>query len=514
MTRALHVEDLRVRFGHGAAAREVVAGVDLSVDRGELVALVGSSGSGKSTTALAVARLHTDAHVAARRLEVDGVEVTTLAPPALRALRGRRVGLVFQDPHGALNPVFPALDQVVEAVRAHDDPGAEAGRARALALLGELGLGEATARRYPHQLSGGEKQRVVLAMAVAHAPALVVADEPTSALDAGHQAELLTLLARIGRERGAGTLLVTHDLALAARVADRVVVMDAGRVVEAGPAAAVFAAPSHPRTRALLAARDVVLPPRDARPAPPLLTVQGLTVELPGRGLGARPVRVLHGVDLQVAAGRTLALVGASGSGKSTLGRALLRLVEPTAGSIRFDGIDVRALTGEALRRFRRTAQVVFQDPTAALDPRLTVEQSLLLPMEAHALEPPGGRRARATHLLDEVGLDSAFLDRLPHTLSGGQRQRVALARALTLDPKLLICDEVLSALDAETQAQVLTLLAALQRRRQLAMIFVTHDAELVTKLADAVLELRAGCAVVPEIPPDPTKADTLPVPP
>lgn len=489
---ALDVRGLRVGYRGGI---DVVSDVDIRVEPGRFVALVGASGSGKSTVALACLRL-LDERVAITHsevLQIAGQELTTLTPAGLRRIRGRLVGSVFQDPHGSLNPAYDAVSQVAEALRAHHPLSRNEAEQRALVLLEELGVDHEHARKHPHELSGGQKQRVGLAIALANDPPLLIADEPTSALDVVVQAQLLDLLRRCRARRDTAIFFVTHDLALVRDFADEVLVMDGGKIVERGTPSHLLEAPGHPRTRALASAR---LPPRERRPlaAPatlPLLQVRNLSVDL---GAPARRKRVLTDVGFDLHAGRTLAVVGSSGCGKTSLARALLRLVEPTSGTVTFDGIDVRGLNVEPLRCWRRNAQLVFQDAGGSLDPRMSVGEALMEPMAAHGVgSNDGERQERVGAVLSEVGLDGSFASRLPHTLSGGQRQRVAIARALTLDPRLLICDEVVSALDTESRSHILSLLQSLQAQRGVALLFISHDLGVVRHFVDQIAVLEAG---------------------
>ena len=476
---ALVVRGLTVTYGRPGAELTAVHGVDLDVAAGGAIALLGPSGSGKSSVGLAIGG-QSGGRVEASRLEVDGVDVRGLGREAWRSLRGLRVAHVFQDPGAALDPLVRVGDQLAEAVAAHGAPPRSARAARVEEALRRVGLGVELGRRFPHELSGGQKQRVVLAAAMVHRPALLVADEPSSALDPDARLALVHLLAALRAEGPTALLLITHDESFAAALTDGAVRLSAGRVVGHGPAAG----PARPP-----------VPPRPAHPAPPLLEARGLGVVLEaGHGFARRPVAVLHGVDVTVRLGQTLGLVGPSGSGKSTLGRALLRLVEPAEGTLRWRGADLRALAGEALRRWRRHAQPVFQDALAALGPRCTVGEALGLALDAHGLcRSPRARAERLALLLDEVGLPRGYLARLPHELSGGERQRVALARALAVEPELLVCDEVTASLDGVARDGVVELLRGLQARRGLALVWISHDHGLVAELAHDVLTLRDG---------------------
>ncbi|WP_423464115.1 dipeptide ABC transporter ATP-binding protein [Promicromonospora sp. MS192] len=520
----LRVRGLRVAYGEG----EVVHGVDLDVRAGEVVALVGESGSGKSTTAHALIGLLPDGgrvtagqvHLAAPQAgpgprATAGVTLTDLLPDAWRRVRGVRVGLVPQDPGAALDPVVRVGEQVAEAVVVHGTPR-RAARRRAVEILREVGLDRpaARARQYPHQLSGGMRQRVLVGIATACEPQLVIADEPTSALDVTVQRRVLDLLADLTSRTGTAVLLITHDLAVAADRADRVVVLKEGRVVEEGPAARVLGAPEHPYTRELVAAvpgwnpapRNTVpsasapnpghvpdghpVAPGDAvrpdDPSPVLLEVRGLVKEF---RLGRRErLRAVDDVSFVVPRGSAFALVGESGSGKSTTARLVLGLERPDAGAVELDGVPVG--TGRATRR--RT-QLVHQDPYSSLDPRFTVSAVVDEPLRAHRVGDRAERRDRVAHLLEQVHLSPDLAGRRPAELSGGQRQRVAIARALALDPELLVLDEPTSALDVSVQARVLELLARLRAERGLTYLFISHDLAVVRQVADHVGVLSAG---------------------
>ncbi|WP_374446396.1 dipeptide ABC transporter ATP-binding protein [Stella sp.] len=488
----LEVEDLAVRFGDGPPA---VGGVSFALAAGEALGIVGESGSGKSATMLAIAGLLPRSARIEGRLRLGATDLVGLDERGWRPLRGRRVAIVFQEAMAALNPLMTAGSQIIEAIRAHAPDPAAAARERALGLLAEVGLPDPdrVAASRPWQLSGGQQQRVLIAMALACDPELLIADEPTTALDTTVQAQILALLHDLRRRRRMALLFVSHDLGVVAAVADRVLVMQGGRVVESGPVARLFQAPEHPYTRRLVARHaPSVRPDPPAAAAPPAIAAEGLSVRYarPGGGHHA----ALDGVSFALAPGRVLGIVGESGSGKSTLARALVGLVRPSAGQVRVFGRDPAA--GGDRRAFARRCQMVFQDSGGSLNPRLPVARLLAEPFRIHGLCPTADIRARSLALLAEVGLPADLMDRHPHRISGGQRQRVAIARALAVAPDLLVCDEILSALDAATQAQVLDLIAAIARARGLTIVFVSHDLEVVAGIADEVLVLHHGRVV------------------
>ncbi|RAI57186.1 ABC transporter ATP-binding protein [Roseicella frigidaeris] len=495
----LAVEDLSVAFG----ARRVVRGVSFTVAPGETLALVGESGSGKSMTALATLRLlPSGGHTPTGRILLDGTEVLRADEHRLRQLRGGTAGIVFQEPMTSLNPLHSIARQVGEAVTLHRPLAGAALRARVLHLLHEAGLANAEARlgAFPHQLSGGQRQRVMIAMALANDPKLLIADEPTTALDVTIQAQILELLQDLKRRLGMAMLLITHDLQIVRRHADRVVVMQDGEAVEQGEAAAVFAAPRHPYTRMLLATEPRGRPAPVPAGAAELLRAEAVRVHFPIRqGLLRRTtghVKAVDGVSLSIREGETLGLVGESGSGKTTLGLALLRL-ERSEGGILFEGRDIQPLSRAALRPLRRRMQIVFQDPYGSLSPRLSAGEIVGEGLEVHE---PGlsraGREAAVAAALAEVGLDPAMAGRYPHEFSGGQRQRIAIARALVLKPRLVVLDEPTSALDVSVQAQVVELLRDLQARHRLAYLFISHDLRVVRALAHRIIVLKDGQVV------------------
>jgi peptide/nickel transport system ATP-binding protein len=497
----LAVRGLRVDYRTARGPLHALGGVDLDVEAGEVVAVVGESGSGKSTLAHAViGLLPANGHVTAGTAELDGQELTGLGEKGLRRIRGRRVGLVPQDPTVSLNPVKKIGDQVAEVLRVHGLADRRSARIKAVDLLERAGLPEpgVRARQYPHELSGGMRQRVLIAVAVAADPALIIADEPTSALDATVQRRILDHLESLIKGSGTAMLLVTHDLGVAADRADRLVVMSGGRIVETGPTREVLADPKDSYTRTLLAAAPGLRPVvsgihrrNDVSHSRPLAEVRDLVREFPLPGGGK--LRAVDGVSFDIAAGETLALVGESGSGKSTTARLVLRMDDPTSGEVHFDGVDITRLRGRPWRELRRRAQLVYQNPYASLDPRFSVEEVVAEPLRAFGVGDAKARHARAAELVERVALPVSVLDRRPVELSGGQRQRIAIARALALSPDLVVCDEPVSALDVSVQAQVLDLLAELQADAGLTYLFISHDLAVVRSIAHRVGVMAEG---------------------
>ena len=496
-TPILDIEDLSVSYRDAATRQRVVHGVSFRVEAGEVVALVGESGSGKTTTAQAVLGLLAEGgRIDGGAVRLDGADISGWPQRRLDAIRGARVSLIPQDPGSALDPVQTIGRQVAEILQIHRGGGRRAVERQVVVdLLARVGLPEPARRagQYPHQLSGGMKQRVLIAIAVALRPALIVADEPTSALDVTVQRHILDLIDELRRQDGTAVLLVTHDLGVAADRADRLVVLRHGRIQEQGRTADLLATPGSPYTRQLLADRPGLVPAR--RPAPTAsddaIVVEGLAHDY-ADARGAR-FRAVDGVSFTVRRGTTHAIVGESGSGKTTTVRAVAGLQAPSAGRVLVDGVDLVTLRGEALRQFRRTVQLVYQNPFGSLDPRQSVSAIIAEPLLNFEPVARAERLRRIREMAERVGLPAALLDRRPRALSGGQRQRVAIARALVREPKVLLLDEAVSALDVTVQAQVLLLLDELQRQLGLTYLFVSHDLAVVRQIADTVSVLHRG---------------------
>ncbi|MBV1947761.1 ABC transporter ATP-binding protein [Streptomyces sp. BV129] len=483
----VEVTDLTVEFG----ALRAVDGLSFTLEKGAALALVGESGSGKSTVAGALLGLHRDtgARVGGSVL-VAGTDVAAASDAELRRLRGAKAAMVFQDPLSSLDPYYAVGDQIAEVYRVHTRASRRAARARAVEVLDRVGIPDAArrARSRPHEFSGGMRQRALIAMALACEPELLIADEPTTALDVTVQAQILDLLHTLRQDDGLGLLLVTHDVGVAAESADDVLVMRHGRAVEHGPLRQVLAAPGQAYTRELLAAVPRVDASRAApagEPGETVLEATGLRKEF-GRGRGA--FTAVDDITLTLRRGETLGIVGESGSGKTTLGRMLVGLLEPTSGTIRHAG---RAHSG-----VDPSVQMVFQDPASSLNPRRTVGDSIADPLRAKGGRDEKAIRERVTGLLERVGLEAAHHDRYPHEFSGGQRQRVGIARALAADPRVIVCDEPVSALDVTTQAQVVALLDELRRELGLALVFIAHDLAVVRQVSDRVAVMRRGQVV------------------
>jgi len=490
----LAVRHLWVAYPHAPWALQDVC---LTLAPGERLGLVGESGSGKSTLGRALVRLLPQGSRVQGEIVLDGVNVLTLSPRQLRHLRGEQVGLVFQDPMTRLNPLLTVGQHLQETLNAHRRMTPAQAKATGLAMLQAVQLPERCWGQYPHQLSGGMRQRVGIALALLLRPSLVIADEPTTSLDATVGAEILALLVRLAPT----LILISHDLHLVSRYCQRVAVMHQGQIVEQGMTAHVLTQPQHPYTQALCGARlTLTVPP--LREAPPCLVVQGVkqSYPLPARHplhlLGWRPVprlTVLDGVDFSLQPGETLGLVGESGSGKSTCARIILKLIPPTQGHVYWQGQDIIPLTWRQFRPYRRHLQIIFQDPRACLNPLLTVAQILQEPLRIHRLAQGAKAAAIVRDALTQVGLSEQYLPRYPHQLSGGQQQRVAIARALVVRPQVLVCDEPVSMLDAQVQVQILQLLDRLRREWGLTLLLITHDLRVARQFCHRVAVLRQG---------------------
>jgi microcin C transport system ATP-binding protein len=497
----LSVKDLSVAFGIGT--REIVAvdHVSFDIGKGETVALVGESGSGKSVTALSVMKLlpYPAAHHPSGTITFKGQELLTMPENEIRKVRGNDITIIFQEPMTSLNPLHTIEKQIGEILLLHKGISGKAARARTLELLGQVGIPDPEGRleSYPHQLSGGQRQRVMIAMALANEPDLLIADEPTTALDVTVQAQILKLLKEIQQRLGMSMLFITHDLGIVRKIADKVCVMQRGKIVEQGPVERVFTAPEHPYTQALLAAEPKPDPAPPKPDAPVVVSTDNLKVWFPiKRGVLRKVVgyiKAVDGITIDVRKGETLGVVGESGSGKTTLGLAILRLIA-SDGPVVFMGETIQGLKFKDMRPHRRQMQIVFQDPYGSLSPRMSVsdiiEEGLWVHHPKLTLEE---REARVMAALKDVGLDTTTRFRYPHEFSGGQRQRIALARALVLEPTFIVLDEPTSALDMLIQAQMVDLLRDLQKKRDLTYLFISHDLRVVAALASRLLVMRNG---------------------
>lgn len=510
--QVLGIHDLHVSFMTTDGIVEAVRGIDASVHAGECLGIVGESGSGKSQTFLAAMGLLDANALVKGRVDFEGQDLLSLSSSALNALRGRRMAMIFQDPLTALTPHMRIGDQMREVLQAHQRLGHRDANRRCLFWLEQLHISNAAQRlrHYPHELSGGMRQRVMIAMAMLCEPSLLIADEPTTALDVTIQAEILDLIDTLRRDHGTAVVLITHDMGVVARMCDRVQVMRMGEFVESGSCEDVFYRPRHDYTRMLLDAvpridvrKTVSLPtvslPDELRHEP-LLAVEDLRVSFPVPGgwfTRPRELRAVDGIGFELAAGETLGIVGESGSGKSTLARTILKLIEPSSGQMYFRGGSVLQLDRQELKRFRKDAQIVFQDPLASLNPSMTTGDSILEPLKV--FEPGLDRRTRTHRLADmmeRVGLAYTLVNRYPHELSGGQNQRVGIARAMISRPRLLICDEAVSALDVSIQAQIMNLLKDLQNEFGLSMLFISHDLSVVWEISRRILVMYLGSVV------------------
>jgi microcin C transport system ATP-binding protein len=500
----VQVRNLSVEFRSGETVNRAVKGVSFTIGNGETVALVGESGSGKTASALSIMRLlpYPAASHPTGEIYFRGKNLLAVSDDELHEIRGGRISIIFQEPMTSLNPLHTIEKQVGETLKLHRGMDGPAARARVLELLYKVGVREPERRlgAYPHQLSGGQRQRVMIAMALANEPDLLIADEPTTALDVTIQAQILELLQALQSELGMAMLLITHDLGIVRKMAERVYVMNAGHIVEEGSTSAVFAAPKHRYTRHLLNAEPKGKPPTSDDRAPIVVEADNLKVWFPIRkGLLRRTVdhvKAVDGLSLKLREGQTLGVVGESGSGKTTLGLAILRLIS-SQGPVAYLGKRIDGRNSREMRPLRKEMQIVFQDPFGSLSPRLSVSQII---EEGLLIQSPcmkfGERRERIAQALDDVGLDPQAQDRYPHEFSGGQRQRIAIARAMVLEPRFVMLDEPTSALDMSVQAQIVDLLRDLQRRRRLAYLFISHDLRVVRALSNDVIVLKNGKVV------------------
>ncbi|MBV2143641.1 ABC transporter ATP-binding protein [Falsochrobactrum sp. TDYN1] len=515
----LSVENLTTSFKMGDGWRSVIRNIGFHVDAGETVAIVGESGSGKSVTALSTMRLlPKEKSKSEGRILLSGRDLLQISEKEMRSVRGGSIGMIFQEPMTSLNPVFTVGNQLAEALVLHQKLSWKQAESEALRLMERVRIPAARTRlkEYPHKFSGGMRQRVMIAMALACRPKLLIADEPTTALDVTIQAEILHLIRDLQREENMAVLFITHDMGVVAEVADRTVVMFRGDMIETGRTEEIFAAPKAAYTKSLLASiprlgtmGDARAPKRfpqvdpdtghatdgtETKPVPvertPILQASDLAVrfDLPhGR------IHAVENVSFNLRPGETLALVGESGCGKSTTGRAIMRLLQPTSGSITIDGQDVTKLGASGLRTMRRNAQMIFQDPFASLNPRIRIGAAIAEPIFSHKLMGKVEAKARVAELLEQVGLSASMADRFPHEFSGGQRQRISIARALALNPKLIVADEAVSALDVSVKAQVANLLLDLQEQRDLAYLFISHDMAVVERISHRVAVMYLG---------------------
>lgn len=541
----LEVKDLIVQFKTKDGIFNAVKEISFKIDKGEVLGIVGESGSGKSVTSLSIMRLLDESvSIVSGKILLDDTNLLGLKEKQMRAIRGNRIGMIFQEPMTSLNPVLDCGSQVAEAIRLHKGLSKKEAKQRTIDLFNEVQLPrpEEIYKSYPHEISGGQKQRVMIAMALSCDPEILIADEPTTALDVTVQKTIIELLLRLKSERNMSLIFISHDLGVISEVADQVMVMYKGEVVERGGITDIFSNPKHPYTKGLLACRPSTahhlkylptvsdflkfddegemiqtnvsiqdlqqknaysiseLQQRkiDLYSQEPFLRVENLCKWYPFSSgflkLEKKYVKAVDDVSFEVYRGETLGLVGESGCGKSTLGRTVLRLVEPTSGRVVLDGVDVQDLDNEELRQIRRDIQIIFQDPYSSLNPRLTVGESIMEPLRVHKLyENNVGRKEKVMELLSRVNLNTDHFNRYPHEFSGGQRQRIVIARALALQPKFIICDESVSALDVSVQAQVLNLLRELQQEFELTYIFISHDLSVVKHIADRIIVMNKG---------------------
>ena len=497
----LSIQDLEVSFVRDGATTAAVRGLSLDIHPGETVALVGESGSGKSVSALASIGLLADNARQGGQIRWRGSDFSQADDSVMRSRRGNEIGMVFQEPMTSLNPLHTIEKQIGEALRLHQPLSGDAARERTLALLDRVGIPDPASRikSYPHELSGGQRQRVMIAMALANNPDLLIADEPTTALDVTIEAQILDLLADLQRETGMAMLFITHDLGVVRQIADRVLVVQDGRLVESGKTETIFSAPGTDYTKALIAARPRDMSAPLPQPASPLLEARDIKVHFPvRRGLLRRTadwIRAVDGVDLTLHQGETLGIVGESGSGKSTLARAITRLVS-SEGAVSLENENISSTKATALKSYRRQVQIVFQDPFGSLSPRMSVGEIIAEGPQAHGAADTDTLSEQVATVLQEVGLDPASSDRYPHEFSGGQRQRIAIARALIMQPRVILFDEPTSALDMTVQQQLVMLLRNLQDRHALSYIFISHDIALIASMSHRIMVMKDGRVV------------------
>ncbi len=499
----LEIKGLTVRLPEGADREFAIQDVSLSVGKGEIVCIVGESGSGKSVTAFTVMGLipKKDLVPVAGQILLQGDDLLLKTDRQMRALRGQKMAMVFQEPMTALNPVVRVGDQIGELLEIHTNMSASARKKRVIEAMDDVSLPDPASmyNSYPHQLSGGQRQRIMIAMALALEPGLLIADEPTTALDVTTQAEVLELIKDIQRRHGMGVMFITHDFGVVADIADRVVVMQNGLVVEKGTRDEILRNPQHPYTQMLIGSVPSLTPPELPEPEAAEIALQahGLNKVYGTRGIlgKGRVVNAAQDVELTVHRGETLGVVGESGSGKSTVARCIVRLVDPTSGEIDIGGVNVATLRERDMRQYRQQIQIVFQDPYRSLNPRRTVGQSIVEGPMNFGLDAVQAQ-TRAEDLMRIVGLAPEALDRFPHQFSGGQRQRICIARALAMEPKVLIADEAVSALDVSVQAQVLKLLRDVRERYDLAVLFITHDLRVAAQICDRIMVMQHGVVV------------------
>lgn len=533
----VEIKNLSIDFKTDDGIVKAVKNISFNIPRGKTVGLVGESGSGKSVTSLSIMRLipNPPGDISSGSITFDGTDLLKLRESKMREIRGNKISMIFQEPMTSLNPVFTVGDQIAETILLHQNVSKKEAHGKTLELMDQVGIPDPEKRikSYPHELSGGQRQRIMIAMAIACNPSLLIADEPTTALDVTIQKQILELLHDLQKKYKMSMLFITHDLGVIADIADEVVVMYRGDIVEKGTTEQIFKDPKHPYTKGLLAcrpslernplrlptvsdfmsadgtaktfdvaamAKEKIIKPISAE-HPVLLELKDVKKHFPIKGgiFGKvrSHVKAVDGVSLEVRKGRTLGLVGESGCGKSTLGRTILRLIEPTSGEIKYNGVNIPSLNSTDLRKLRRKMQIIFQDPYASLNPRMTIASAITEPMAIHGLgKNKDERMEMAAELMDKVGLERKFLNRYPHEFSGGQRQRICIARALAVQPDFIICDESVSALDVSIQAQILNLLLDLQKEMDLTYIFISHDLAVVKFIADEVAVMYNGKVV------------------